>query len=221
MSILKRMRDITMANLNERLESAEDPVRMLDQFLGEQREQLRQSERLHQQCAAHGSYLRQQYLMALETKEKRENQAILALKAGEEQIARVVLQEKMQAEERCDQFRELYEQTKESLVELEQQINELRTEYEEASSKRSYYIARMESARLQQRMNARMTQMGSDGIPRMFTRIDERVTDMELEARSLRDLRRNTQEGAYSSGKSHPALEQELESLRKKLKEGE
>ncbi|TCZ77721.1 PspA/IM30 family protein [Paenibacillus albiflavus] len=218
MSILKRMRDITLANLNERLESAEDPVRMLDHFLSVQREQLREAERLHQQCAAHGSYLRQQYLNALETKEKRENQAMLALKAGEEHIARVVLQEKIQAEERCEQFRELYEQAKESIIELEQQINELRAEYEEASSRRSYYIARMESARLQQRMNARMSHMGSDGIPRMFNRIDERVTDMEIEARSLRDLRRTTQGGAYSS---HPALEEELENLRKKLKEGE
>jgi phage shock protein A len=221
MSILKRMRDITLATLNERLESAEDPVRMLDQFLFAQREQLKESERLHQQCAAHGAYLRQQYLNALEIKQKRENQAMLALKAGEENIARVVLQEKIQADERCEQFRGLYEQTKESITELEQQINELRAEYEEASSRRSYYIARMESARLQQRLNARMNHMGSDGIPRMFTRIDERVTDMELEARSLRDLRRGTQGGTYFSGKGHPALEEELENLRKKLKEGE
>jgi len=219
MSILRRVRDITIATLNERLEQAEDPVRVLDQYLGSQREQLWQAEKLHQQCAAHVSSLRQQYLTALETKEKRETQAMLALKAGEEHIARIVLQEKMQAEERSEQFRTLYEQAKDSLIELEEQLAELRAEYEEAASKRSYYLARMESARLQQRMHARMQQFGGDGIPRVFHRIDERVNDMELEARSLRDLRRMTQEGAYASDRRQPAIEQELENLRKKLKE--
>lgn len=219
MSILRRVRDITMATLNERLESAEDPVRMLDHYLAEQREHLRQADRLHHQYSTHASYLRQQYLSALETKEKRETQAMLALKAGEEHIARVVLQEKMQAEERVEQFHSLYEQAKDALTDLEQQIAEMRAEYEEAAGKRSYYLARMESARLQQRMNARMHHMGNDGIPRMFHRIDERVNDMELEARSLRDLRRMTREGAYTSGQGHPKLEEELENLRKKLKE--
>ncbi|WP_442602972.1 PspA/IM30 family protein [Paenibacillus sp. KN14-4R] len=219
MSIWKRMRDITVATLNERLESAEDPVRMLDHYLAGMREQLRQSERLHQQCAIHANSLRQQYLTALETKEKRESQALLALKAGEDNMARIVLHEKMQAEERCEQFKKLYEQTKESLTDMEDQLAELRSDYEEAASKRSYYMARMESARLQHRMNARMNAMGGS-MPQVYNRIDERVTDMELEARSMRDLRRMTQEGAYNPGygQGHPELEQELENLRKKLK---
>ncbi|MCR8643115.1 PspA/IM30 family protein [Paenibacillus sp. N1-5-1-14] len=219
MSIWKRMRDITVATLNERLEAAEDPVRMLDHYLAGMRDQLRQSERLHQQCAIHANSLRQQYLNALEIKEKRESQAILALKAGEDNMARIILQEKMQAEERCEQFKGLYEQSKESLTEMEEQIAELRVDYEEAASKRSYYIARMESARLQHRMNARMNTMGGN-MPRVYDRINEHVTDMELEARSMRDLRRMTQEGTYNSGygQGHPGLEQELENLRNKLK---
>jgi phage shock protein A len=219
MSILRRVRDITVATLNERLEAAEDPVRLLDQYLAEQREQLWQTERLHHQCAAHANSMRQQYLSALETKEKRETQAMLALKAGEEHIARIVLQEKMQAEERSEQYRNLYEQSRDSLAELEQQIAELRAEYEEAAGKRSYYLARMESARLQQRLNVRMQQFGGDALPRVFNRIDERVTDMELEARSLRDLPRMTQEGAYAAGRRQPAVDHELENLRRKLKE--
>lgn len=82
MSLLRRMRDITVASLNEHLERSEDPVRLIDQYLAAQREQLQQSERLYQQCVTHAASLRQQYLTALETKEKREQQALLALKVG-------------------------------------------------------------------------------------------------------------------------------------------
>jgi phage shock protein A len=219
MSLIRRMRDITAATLNDRLERSEDPVRLIDQYLLAQREQLQQSERLYQQCVAHAAALRQQYLTALETKEKREHQALLALKAGEEQMARIVLQEKMQAEEKSDQYRDLYEQAKQSILDLDEQLQQLKADYMEVAEKRSYYMARMESARLQQRLNARMSGVGHHSTPHIFNRIEENVSDMEMQARSLRDVRRMTRESYYPAG--NPAVDAELEALRSRLnKEG-
>jgi phage shock protein A len=219
MSLIRRMRDITAATINERLERSEDPVRLIDQYLIAQREQLQQSERLYQQCVSHAAALRQQYLTALETKEKREHQAVLALKAGEEQMARIVLQEKLQAEEKSEQYRELYEQAKQSILDLDEQLQQLKADYKEVAEKRSYYLARMESARLQQRMNTRLSGIDQHSTPRIFNRIEENVSDMELQARSLRDVRRMSREGFYPAG--NPAVDAELELLRSRLnKEG-
>ncbi|MFD7523571.1 PspA/IM30 family protein [Paenibacillus chitinolyticus] len=215
MSILKRIRDITVATLNERLEESEDPIRLIDQYLSAKREQLMQSERLYQQCTAHASSLRQQYLSALETKEKREQQAALALKAGEENMARLILHEKLQAEERSDQYRGLYEQAGQSAAELEEELQAMRADYQEVLDKRGYYMARMESARLQQRLNSRLGYGDGSSSPRMFYRMEEHVSDMEMEAHVLRDLRRTTREGG--SQNSNPALEKELEALRRKI----
>ncbi len=39
MGIAKRVRDITVATLNDKLERAEDPVKVIDQYLAEQKEQ--------------------------------------------------------------------------------------------------------------------------------------------------------------------------------------
>ncbi|EGL15257.1 MULTISPECIES: PspA/IM30 family protein [Paenibacillus] len=215
MSILKRIRDITVATLNERLEESEDPIRLIDQYLSAKREQLMQSERLYQQCTAHASSLRQQYLSALETKEKREQQAALALKAGEENMARLILHEKLQAEERSDQYRGLYEQAGQSAAELEEELQTMRADYQEVLDKRGYYMARMESARLQQRLNSRLGYGDGSSSPRMFYRMEEHVSDMEMQAHVLRDLRRTTREGG--SENSNPALEKELEALRRKI----
>jgi phage shock protein A len=219
MSLMRRMRDITAATINERLERSEDPVRLIDQYLIAQREQLQQSERLYQQCVSHAAALRQQYLTALETKEKREQQAVLALKAGEEQMARIVLQEKLQAEEKSEQYRELYEQAKQSILDLDEQLQQLKADYKEVADKRSYYLARMESARLQQRMNTRLSGIDQHSTPRIFNRIEENVSDMEMQARSLRDVRRMSRESFYPAG--NPAVDAELELLRSRLnKEG-
>lgn len=217
MSILKRVRDISVATLNEMLEQSEDPVRLIDRYLYSQKEQIDQSERLYMQCLNHGHSLRQQLLQAEQMKEKREQQALIALKAGEESIAKMALQEKIIHEEKAEQYRGLYEESKKTILELQEQLNQLKADYQEVAAKRGYYQARLETVRLQQQLNARMSAGGAD-TPRMFARLEDRVSDMELEARSLRELRQAGREALYAAGTAaHSILDTELEKLRKKL----
>jgi phage shock protein A len=218
MSLLRRMRDMTAATFNEKLERSEDPVRMIDQYLISQREQIQQAEKLHQQCVQHAQSLRAQVVGAEQWKEKREKQAILALKAGEENTARLALQDKMVHEQKGEQYSELYEQSKLALIELEDQLYALKADYTEIAAKRSYYQARLESVRLQRRMNEHMSEMGRSSTPRMFNRLEEKVSDLEFETRSLRDVRRLSKEVLYQAGSAvQQVLEQELNNLRKKL----
>lgn len=226
MSIMKRIRDITLATLNEHLEQAEDPVRLIDQYLAARREQLQQSERLYQQCVGHASAMRQQYLLALETKEKREQQALVALKVGEEQMARIVLQEKLQEEEKSEQYKKLYEDSQQSVIELGEEMKQMRADYQEVYEKRSYYLARMESARLQQKLNDRMSSGHGYGANRVFGRLEDRVSDMEMQARTLREVRRiggspGHGGGGFGSGLGggNPAVDAELQALRKRLEQ--
>lgn len=220
MSLMRRMRDITVATLNERLEQAEDPVKLIDQYLTAQREQIMQSDKVYRQMMAHAQSLRQQMLTAEQLRDKREQQALIALKAGEEHVAKMALQEKMLQEEKYEQFKELYEQSKLSIVELEEQIDQLKRDFDEVLSKRQYYMARLESVRLQQRMNESMR--GFAGInSRTFHRLEERISDMELETRTLRDVRQLGKELAHAGSAMQQALENELTQLRSKLeKEG-
>jgi len=218
MSILKRVRDISVATLNEMLETSEDPVRLIDRYLQAQREQIEQSERLYRECMNHAQSLRTQVLQSEQMKEKREQQALIALKAGEEDIAKLALQEKLLHEEKAGQYRELYEQSKQSLLELEDQLGQLKADYQEVAAKRGYYQARIETVRLQQQMNARLSGISGNQTPRMFARLEDKVSDMELEARTLRDVRRAGREAMYSVGTAvQSALETELDKLKKKL----
>jgi PspA/IM30 family. len=97
-------------------------------------------------------------------------------------------------------------------------LRELRSEYQAVYDKREYYQARMESLRLQQRMNERFGTLA--GHPdNMFRRLDDRISDMELEARSLREIRRSGQ--SHIPTGSPELVEAELEQLKRKLeKEG-
>lgn len=224
MSIMRRVRDITVATLNERLEKAEDPVRLIDQFLWSTREDIIQAEKLYQQYSAHSNNLKAQWLQAEQQKERREQQALTALKAGEEQLARIALHEKASCEERSNQYRELFEQSRQNTLDLEEQLRQMRSEYQSVYDKREYYAARMESLRLQQRMNSRYGAYGEQGVHpgSVFRRLEDRISDMEQEAKSLRDVRRMGQEFLSEAGNTvQSVIERELQQLKKKLeKEG-
>ena len=218
MSVFRRVRDITVATLNERLEQSQDPVRLIDQFLASTRDDIMEAEKLVQQYSAHVRQLKQQVDQASSMKEKREEQALLALKAGEEHLAKLALQEKIIYEEKLEQYGGLLDTTRQSLTELENQLNDLKLEYQTVYSKRQYYAARMETLRLQQRMNQRMEGFGGQDVPKMFNRLEDRISDWEFEARSLRDLRRGGQElFEQASGTVSSVLERELARLKEKL----
>jgi phage shock protein A len=219
MSVFRRMRDITVATLNERLEQSQDPVKLIDQFLIATRDDISEVEKLFQQVASHTKQLKQQVDQATSMRDKREDQALMALRAGEDNLAKLALQEKIIYEEKLEQYGELFEESRLSLRELENQMNDLKIEYQNVYSKRQYYTARMENLRLQQRMNQRMGEFGGKDIPKMFNRLEDNITDWEFEARSLRELRRAGHDFIDQASVSvSNILEQEMAKLKQKLK---
>lgn len=220
MNIMKRMRDISVATLNDKLERSEDPVKLIDQFLISQKEQIGQSEKLYQQCIQHTHTMKLQYLSAEQTMLKREEQAKIAVRAGEESLARAALAEKMVYEEKTLQYQKLYEQGQQSLQELESQLQQMKVDLNEILSKRQFYMARLESIRLQRRMNERNKYSHVSGSSNVFSRLEEKVSDLEWEVRSLKDVRAFDKEAWKHAGngiKDH--VEKELDLLRFKLKE--
>ncbi|MCC3377028.1 PspA/IM30 family protein [Cohnella sp. REN36] len=220
MSVMKRVRDMTVATLNERLEKSDDPVRLIDQFLWSTHQEIGQCEQLYRQYASHTDQLKRQWQDAEQWTERREQQALTALKAGEENAAKLALQDKVAHAERAERYRSLYEQSRGELLELEQLLQELRDEYRNVYDRRQFYIARMESLRLQQRLNARFSP-GATDPSQMLRKVDEQLTDLELETKSLRDLRRMGQEMLYQAGTVvQDVVEREMENLKRKLQQG-
>lgn len=218
MSLMKRVRDISVATLNDRLERSEDPVRLIDRYLSEQYEQIRQTEKLHAQCMQHASQLKAQCDGARELAAKREEQAALALKAGEEELARLALQEKLLHDEKIAQFEPLYQQAMETVAELAAQLEALRKDYREVYHKRQYYVARMQAAQLQRRLNERRSFGGDLNSDRVFSRLEDQLSRMELESRTLAEVRRMGQELLYEAGSTVKSLlDDELARLKQKI----
>jgi phage shock protein A len=131
----------------------------------------------------------------------------------------LALQEKIVQGEKEEQFGELYERNKLTLIELEDRIHLLKTDYNEVLAKRQYYLARLESIKLQQKMNERQHNAAYIAS-QTFQRLDDRISDMEYESNALRDIRRSTQESFRHAGQSvQHVLEREMDKLKAKLEQ--
>ena len=139
MDLVRRVKDITRASLNEMLENAEDPVRYLDRYVQQQKRNIEELEVLYRDQLKHAQLLREQLLEAEEIANKREQQARLAIRAGEEQVARLALEDKMVQDDKRDRYKQLYNQAKEMLVELEDRLDTLKSDLQEVMDKRQYY----------------------------------------------------------------------------------
>ncbi|CAM3757946.1 PspA/IM30 family protein [Marinicrinis lubricantis] len=218
MSVMKRVRDITAATIHEMLEKSENPLKVIEMYMMKQKEQMRQNEQLLYQTKTHAESLRVQYIQALALAEKRGEQAEWAVKAGEEHAARLALQEKLQQEEKYERYKRLYEETYSTVLELEQQLQEQREEYQEICDKREYYLARIRSAQLQKRLNEMSGSYGMDSG--WFRRLEEKVTDLEVESKAWNDLRsaeRYTHGNPHMNTMYRSRIEEELQSLKIKI----
>ncbi|MBP1992957.1 PspA/IM30 family protein [Paenibacillus eucommiae] len=152
-SVLVRIRQLAEAAWQEVTERPVDPQREVDNFLDSQRKQLDEIQRLCELTLEQAVMLRQQFTDAEELAAKRGEQAMLAMRVGEEQLARLALQEKLLSEKAAEQYRAEYEQCQTRALKLAEDLQRLRASYADASEKREYYAAKLEAERLQKRVD--------------------------------------------------------------------
>lgn len=204
MGIFKRLRDLTMASINDLLDKAEDPVKMLNQFLRDMEEDISEAEVAVAKQIAIEKKFKQQFEEAQEIVQKREEQAIRALESGNEDLARRALEDKKEHQSRYDEMKKQYDVAKQNADRLRDQLSEMKDEFTKLKNKKDILIARAEAAKAQKQINQAMSGFGTDNAAKGFDRMSEKVLQLEAEAEASNELR--------SKGKS---LDDELEALNK------
>mgnify|MGYP001943256418 CR=1 FL=1 len=220
MSVMKRVRDLTVAAFNDMLEKSEDPVRLIDQYIQDRKQKIQEVEDLVRKCKEHNDSVKYQYLNALQMAEKREQQAAVALKAEEEELARMALQEKIMYEEKAAQYKQLLEEGSHTLEQASLQLSEWQDELREVLEKRHYYASRLESIQLQQQFSQHLGRV-TDG-KRAVRRLEDRMAEMEWEIKAQQSIWSMNDAWTTSSKRDWPDIDRDLAMLKEKLgKKGE
>jgi phage shock protein A len=216
--LFKRVKTIMAAELNALLDKAEDPVKMLDQFMRDMAEDIREAETAVAKQMANEKMLHKKYTEAQKLVEKRQSQAIKALEAGDEDLARRALEDKKLHESQAATLKESWERAKADVEDLKHKLREMKAEYQEMELKRDSLKARAESAKTKVKINRSLSSIGSDEAKSGFERMEEKVLRFEAEAETSEDLRaanRSLDEEFEKLEKN--SVDEELERLKKQL----
>ncbi|TYS17987.1 PspA/IM30 family protein [Rossellomorea vietnamensis] len=217
--LFKRVKTVVGSELNAMLDKAEDPVKMLDQFMREMEADIRDAEAAVAKQIANEKMLQRKYEEADKMAEKRQQQAVKALEAGNDDLARRALEDKKTHSAQADTMRESYERAKGDADSLRKKLDEMKNEYNQMKLKKDSLKARAESAKTRTKMNRAMSSIGGDESRKGFDRMEEKVLQFEAEAETSEDMRssnRSLDDELDALDKSN-GVDDELAALKKQL----
>lgn len=184
----KRMNTVVSSELNAMLDKAEDPVKMLDQFMREMESDIREVETAVARQIANEKMLKRKYDDAKALADRRQSQAEQAIESGNDDLAKRALKDKKDQTETADQLFESWERTKKDSDTLRDKLDEMKKEYQQMKLKKDSLKARADSAKTRTKMNRTMSNIGTDESLKGFERMEEKVMQYEAEAETSEDL---------------------------------
>ncbi|MBW3492563.1 PspA/IM30 family protein [Bacillus sp. FDAARGOS_1420] len=181
MGILKRIKNIVVADVHQTLDKIEKPVSMLKQYLRETEQQITKAEK----ALSHQYYLEKKYETLISETDaliaKRTRQAELAVSREEDQMAQLALQEKIVNEKKAELYRKQYEITKEQTATIYEQIDKLQRKYGELQYKELVLVSRLNAAQAIKESNRAIDSFHTESTAKGFTRIESYVQKLEAE----------------------------------------
>jgi phage shock protein A len=214
-----RVKSVMSSELNAMLDKAEDPVKMLDQFMREMEADIRDAESAVAKQIANEKMLKKKLDDAISLVEKREAQAIKALEANNEDLARRALEDKKNQQAQVDSLKDTWERAKTDAEILRSKLMEMKDEYQEMKLKKDSLKARAESAKTRTKINRAMSGIGSDQSRQGFERMEEKVMRFEAEAETSEDLRsaNRSLDDEFKKLETGSDIDDELAALKRKL----
>ncbi len=220
MGFFDRLSRLLRANLNDLVNKAEDPVKILDQSVADMQADLVK--------------LRQAVAIAIASQKRLGNQAEqsesqisiwyeraqLALQKGEEGLAREALTRRKSFQESATALSNQLqaqegqvEMLKRSLVALEGKIAEART-------KKDMLKARAQAAQAQQQLQSAVGNLGTNSAMEAFERMEDKVEALEANSQAAAELAGADLESQFAALEAPSDVDNELDLLRQQLKGG-
>jgi phage shock protein A len=218
MSIFGRMADIFKANINDLLDKAEDPEKMIKQMVIEMEEAVNKATLAVGSAIANEKSLEKQYNRQKVQSDDWQAKAIQAVNAGRDDLAKQALERKNSLTRNVEDLDKMLTESKGTSINLRGQLDQLKSKLDEARMRQSTLIARSQAADAKKQIAQTFSGIGSDAFSK-FDRLEEKVDKKEAEADAFAQLAgENTSlDDQFKQLGSSGAVDAELEALKKQL----
>ena len=188
MGIFSRLGSLLKSNLNDLISRAEDPEKMLNQVLLDMKNSLVESKKQVAVAIADEKRLQKQYETEVEKTKDWERKAMLAVRAGDDTLAKEALARKQEHETVGGQFQTQWLSQKAAVDKLKDALRMLNAKIEEANRKRNILVARKKRAEAQKTIANTMSGLSDTSAFDTFDRMASKIDQLEAEAEAGSEL---------------------------------
>jgi phage shock protein A len=188
MGIIDRLSQLLRSNLNDLINSAEDPEKMLNQIIVDMRSQLVRAKQQVASAIADEKRLRDQADGEFRKAEDWERRAMLAIQEGRDDLAKQALVRHGEHLEHGTTLEQTWSTHQAETEKLKNSLRDLNDKIEEAKRKKNLLIARQRRAQAQKRIHDTMSHLSESSAFEAFSRMEERIDQSERQIRATAEI---------------------------------
>jgi phage shock protein A len=188
MGIFARLATLIKSNLNDLISKSEDPEKMLNQVVIDMANQLIEAKKQVAVSIADEKRLAKQGEQQAAEAAEWERRAMLAIKAGDDNLAKEALNRKKEADAIATTFKDQWQKQKQSVEQLKTALRLLNNKIEEAKRKKNVLIARKKRAEAQKAIQETMSGLNNASAFETFDRMAVKIDQIEAEAEAAGEI---------------------------------
>ena len=188
MGVFQRLSDLLKANVNDLIDRAEDPEKMVKQIIIDMQTELAKATQNYGKAKASERLAEKKYLDAQKVSADWESKAKAALAKGDQDLAKQALARKVKADEDLANYKEMFDSISAQTDAIGDQVEVLKSKLEEAKSRQAMLIARSQMADTQKSLAKAAGSFDPNSSFDKFQRMEEKVVRKEAEAAAFTEI---------------------------------
>ncbi len=188
MGIFRRLSDLLKANVNDLIDRAEDPEKMVKQIIIDMQQELTKATQNYGKAKASERLAEKKYLEAQKISASWESKAKAALAQGNPELAKQALAKKVKADEDVANYKEMFDSISAQTEAIGNQVEVLKSKLDEAKSRQAMLIARSQMADTQKSLAKSTGGFDGNSALEKLGKMEEKIERKEAEAAAFSEI---------------------------------
>jgi phage shock protein A len=216
MSILTRIATLINANINAMIDAAEDPEKMVNEYLRQMNAELSEARAATAMAMADETRLQAQYQRYKSESDDWQNKAEMAVQANQDDLAKEALTRKSIAQKMSDTYQAQWESQHDQVQDLRDALAKLEAKISEAQAKRDLIITKQRRAQTQEAINTALQSVQGTTADQSLGRMEDAADQRLAKAQAMSELAGQDFDSRFTDLETENQVNNELADLKKK-----
>lgn len=215
MSILTRISTLINANINAMIDAAEDPEKMVNEYLRQMNAELSEARAATAMAMADETRLRSQLELYKSQVNDWQGKAAMAVQADQDDLAKEALTRKATAQKLLDSYQAQYDSQHDQVKELRDALAKLEAKISEAQAKRDLIVTKQRRAQTQEAIGSALESMRGNTADNSLNRMEQSADERLAKAQAMSELQGQDLDSRFTDLETENQVNADLANLKK------